>query len=54
MLPQRLTVPGYELTLVSSEHKRTDKVFGTLDWMQMFKKDGADIKGFGLSVGYKF
>jgi hypothetical protein len=34
--------------------KITDKVFGTLDWMQMFKKDGADIKGFGLSVGYKF
>ncbi len=34
--------------------KFTDKIFGTLDWMQMYKKDGADVKGFGLSVGYKF
>ena len=34
--------------------KFTDKIYGTLDWMQMYKKDGADIKGFGLSVGYNF
>ena len=34
--------------------KYTDKIYGTLDWMQMYKKDDADIKGFGLSVGYNF
>jgi hypothetical protein len=34
--------------------KFTDKIYGTLDWMQMYKKDNADIKGFGLSVGYNF
>ena len=34
--------------------KFTDSIYGTLDWMQMYKKDGFDVKGFGLSVGYKF
>jgi len=34
--------------------KFTDKIYGTLDWMQMYKKDDADIKGLGLTVGYNF
>ena len=34
--------------------KFSDSIYGTLDWMQMYKKDGFDVKGFGLSVGYKF
>jgi hypothetical protein len=34
--------------------KITPNVYSSLDWMQMYKKDGADIKGFGLSVGYNF
>jgi hypothetical protein len=34
--------------------KIANNIYGTLDWMQMYKKDGADIKGMGLSVGYKF
>lgn len=34
--------------------KITSNIYSSLDWMQMYKKDGADIKGFGLSVGYNF
>ena len=34
--------------------KITDAIYGSLDWMQWYKKDGADIKGMGLSIGYKF
>jgi outer membrane autotransporter protein len=34
--------------------KIAKNVYGNLDWMQIYKKDGVDIKGFGLSVGYKF
>jgi hypothetical protein len=34
--------------------KITESVYGSLDWMQWYKKDGADIKGMGLSIGYKF
>lgn len=32
----------------------TNAIYGNLDWMQMYKKDGIDIKGMGLSIGYKF
>jgi opacity protein-like surface antigen len=34
--------------------KIVNNIYGNLDWMQMYKKDGVDIKGMGLSVGYKF
>jgi len=34
--------------------KLTESIYGSLDWMQWYKKDGADIKGMGLSIGYKF
>ena len=34
--------------------KIVNNIYGNLDWMQMYKKEGADIKGMGLSVGYKF
>jgi len=34
--------------------KIVNNIYGNLDWMQMYKKDGIDIKGMGLSVGYKF
>jgi hypothetical protein len=34
--------------------KFSQNVYGSLDWMQMYKKDGLDIKGMGLSIGYKF
>ena len=34
--------------------KITNAVYGNLDWMQMYKKDGADIKGMGLGIGYSF
>ena len=34
--------------------KITSNIYSSLDWMQMYKKEGADIKGFGLSVGYNF
>lgn len=34
--------------------KITDAIYGNLDWMQMYKKDGIDIKGMGLGIGYKF
>ena len=32
----------------------TNAIYGNLDWMQMYKKDGIDIKGMGLSIGHKF
>ena len=34
--------------------KIVNNIYGNLDWMQMYKKDGIDIKGMGLSIGYKF
>jgi hypothetical protein len=45
------TSPSYGL---GASMKITDAIYGSLDWMQWYKKDGADIKGIGLSVGYKF
>jgi opacity protein-like surface antigen len=32
----------------------TRNVYASLDYMQWLKKDGADIKGFGLNVGFNF
>jgi hypothetical protein len=34
--------------------KIANNIYGNLDWMQMYKKEGTDIKSMGLSVGYKF
>ena len=34
--------------------KITNNIYGNLDWMQMYKKEGTDIKGMGLSIGYSF
>jgi hypothetical protein len=45
------TSPSYGLGV---KVKITPNIYSSLDWMQMYKKDGADIKGFGLSVGYNF
>ena len=45
------TSPSYGL---GASMRLTESIYGSLDWMQWYKKDGADIKGIGLSVGYKF
>jgi len=34
--------------------KIANNIYGNLDWMQVYKKEGTDIKGMGLSIGYKF
>ena len=45
------TSPSYGL---GASMKITESIYGSLDWRQWYKKDGADIKGIGLSIGYKF
>ena len=45
------TSPSYGF---GASMKLTESIYGSLDWMQWYKKDGADIKGMGLSIGYKF
>lgn len=52
---QNQSVSGTSLSYgLGASMKVTDAIYGNLDWMQMYKKDGIDIKGMGLSIGYKF
>jgi hypothetical protein len=52
---QNLNYSGTSLSYgLGASLKVADNIYGSLDWMQSYKKDGIDIKGVGLSVGYKF
>ena len=52
---QNLNYSGTSLSYgLGTSMKIADNIYGSLDWMQSYKKDGIDIKGVGLSVGYKY
>ena len=52
---QNQSVSGTSLSYgLGASMKIVNNIYGNLDWMQMYKKEGTDIKGMGLSVGYKF
>jgi len=52
---QNINYSGTSLSYgLGASLKITNDIYGSLDWMQSYKKDGIDIKGVGLSVGYKF
>jgi len=52
---QNQSVSGTSLSYgLGASMKIVNNIYGNLDWMQMYKKEGTDIKGMGLSIGYKF